>query len=217
MNDVSDLPPVLIVGIGASAGGIEALKELFKAMPSDSGMAFVVIQNLEPSHESRMADILGKCTGMKVIQAEDGMPVQADCVYTNPAGRYLSIHAGRLVLSERSEQAHIRMPIDFFLTSLSEDQHEGAVCIILSGSSGADGTRGVRAVRGAAGMCMAQDPETAQFPAMPQSAIDTGLVDHVLPVVQMPAALLGYAQCAQAPATSTHTAITRSRYILVTS
>jgi two-component system CheB/CheR fusion protein len=191
-----------VVGIGASAGGIEALKELFTAMPSDSGMAFVVIQHLEPTHESRMADILGKCTSMKVVQAEDGMPVRADRVYANPAGKYLSIDAGRLVLSERPEQDRIRMPIDFFLTSLAEDQHEGAACIILSGSSGSDGTRGVRAVRGAGGLCMVQDPETAQFPAMPQSAIDTGLVDHVLPVAQMPAALVGYAHCARTPASS---------------
>jgi two-component system CheB/CheR fusion protein len=194
--------PVLVVGIGASAGGIEALKELFTAMPSDSGMAFVVIQHLEPTHESRMADILGKCTSMKVVQAADGMPVQANRVYANPPGKYLSIKEGRLVLSEPSEQDRIRMPIDFFLTSLAEDQHEGAVCIILSGSSGSDGTRGVRAVRSAGGLCMAQDPQTAQFPAMPQSAIDTGRVDHVLPVTQMPAALVGYAQCAQAPAIS---------------
>ena len=185
MSDGSDPTPVLVAGIGASAGGIEALKELFTAMPADSGLAFVVIQHLEPTHESRTADILGKCTGMKVVQAEDGMPVQANRVYANPAGKYLSIDAGRLVLSERSERDRIRMPIDFFLTSLAEDQHETAVGIILSASSGSDGTRGVRAVREAGGMCMAQDPETAQFPAMPQSAIDTGLVDHILPVAQM--------------------------------
>ena len=205
MSDGSDRTPVLVVGIGASAGGIEALKELFTAMPSDSGLAFVVIQHLEPTHESRMADILGKCTRMKVVQAEAGMPVQANHVYANPAGKYTSIDGGRLVLGERSERDRIRMPIDFFLTSLAEDQHEAAVGIILSGSSGSDGTRGVRAVREAGGMCMAQDPETAQFPAMPQSAIETGLVDHVLPVAQMPAALVGYAQHAAARTSLGHT------------
>ncbi len=205
MSDGSDSTPVLVVGIGASAGGIEALKELFTAMPSDSGLAFVVIQHLEPTHESRMADILGKCTRMKVVQAEAGMPVQANHAYANPAGKYMSIDGGRLVLGERSEHDRIRMPIDFFLTSLAEDQHEAAVGIILSGSSGSDGTRGIRAVREAGGMCMAQDPETAQFPAMPQSAIDTGLVDHVLPVAQMPAALVGYAQHAAARTSPGHT------------
>ncbi len=200
MREVADGAPVLVVGIGASAGGIEALKELFTAMPTDGGLAFVVIQHLEPTHESRMADILGKCTSMKVVQAEDGMPLQANHVYANPAGKYTSIDAGRLVVSERSEQDRIRMPIDFFLTSLAEDQHEAAVGIILSGSSGSDGTRGVRAVREAGGMCVVQDPKTAQFPAMPQSAIDTGLVDHVLAVAMMPAALVGYAQHAAAQA-----------------
>jgi chemotaxis methyl-accepting protein methylase/chemotaxis response regulator CheB/signal transduction histidine kinase len=200
MSGESDHVPVLVVGIGASAGGIEALKELFTAMPSDNGMAFVVIQHLEPTHESRMADILGKCTGMKVVQAEDGIQVRPNRVYTNPAGKYLTIQAGQLVLSQQPEQAHIRMPIDFFLTSLAEDQHEGAACIILSGSSGADGTRGVRAIRGAGGMCIVQDPETAHFPAMPQSAINTGLVDHILPIALMPPALLGYAQHASAHA-----------------
>jgi two-component system CheB/CheR fusion protein len=205
MSDGSDSTPVLVVGIGASAGGIEALKELFTAMPSDSGLAFVVIQHLEPTHESRMADILGKCTSMKVVQARDGMLVQANHVYANPAGKYTSIDAGRLVVSERSERDRIRMPIDFFLTSLAEDQHEAAVGIILSGSSGSDGTRGVRAVREAGGMCMAQDPQTAQFPAMPQSAIDTGLVDHVLAVAMMPAALVGYAQHAAVRASPGHT------------
>ena len=201
--------PALVVGIGASAGGIEALKELFAALPADSGLAFVVIQHLEPTHESRMADILGKCTGMKVMQAEDGMTVQANCVHTNPAGKYLSIEAGRLVVSERSTQDHVRMPIDFFLTTLAKDQQEGAVGIILSGSSGADGTQGVRAVHGAGGMCMTQDPATAQFPAMPQCAIDTGLVDHVLPVAQMPEALISYARHARSEeASPTDTAAT---------
>ena len=178
MSDEFNSTPVLVVGIGASAGGVEALKELFTAMPSDNGMAFVVIQHLEPTHESRMADILGKCTSMNVVQAEDGMPVRANRVYANPPGKYLSVDAGRLILSEQSRRGRIRMPIDFFLTSLAEDQHERAVAIILSGSSGSDGTRGVRMVREAGGLCMVQDPETAQFPAMPQSAIDTGLVDQ---------------------------------------
>jgi two-component system, chemotaxis family, CheB/CheR fusion protein len=202
MSDDSDSKPALIVGIGASAGGIEALKELFTAMPADSGLGFVVIQHLEPTHASHMAEILSKYTRMKVVQAADRVPVEANRVYANPAGKYLSIDAGRLVLSERSEQDRIRMPIDFFLTSLAEDQREQAAGIILSGSSGSDGARGVRAVHEAGGMCMAQAPDTAQFPAMPQSAIDTGLVDHVLPVAQMPAALVSFAKHAWPRATN---------------
>ncbi len=181
-----------VVGIGASAGGIEALKEFFTAMPSDSGMAFVVVQHLEPQHQSQMAEILAKCTSMKVVQAEDGMPVEPNRVLTNAPGRAMSIRAGRIVLGMPPERRHVEAAIDHFLTSLADDKGESAACIILSGSSASDGPRGVRAVRGAGGLCMAQDPNIAQYPAMPQGAIDTGLVDYVLPASQMPAALAAY-------------------------
>lgn len=168
------------------------MRDFFAVMPADSGMAFVVVQHLEPTHESLMATILGKYTGMQVVQAEDGMLVQANCVYVNPAGRYISIKAERLVLSEQSGSDRIRMPIDVFLTSLAEEHHEETACIIFSGSSGADGTRGVQAIHAAGGLCMAQDPQTAQFGEMPQSAIDTGVLDFVLPADQLPAALMGF-------------------------
>ena len=184
--------PVLIVGIGASAGGVEALKDLFSVLPTDAGLAYVVIQHLEPHHDSHMAEILGSCTTMTVVQAENGMPVLPNRVYTNPAGGYLSIAEGRLVLGAGPDQDRIRLPIDVFLTSLAEDQHEAAACVILSGS-GADGTRGVRAVCGAGGLCVAQHPDDARFPSMPQSAIGTGLVDEVLSLAQMPAALVAFA------------------------
>ena len=184
--------PVAVVGIGASAGGLEALKEFFQAMPANSGMAFVVVQHLEPDHHSQMADILAKHTPLRVREAEDGQKVDANCVYTIPASKYLSIQGGRLHLTEPAEQHGRRMPIDFFFRSLAEDQQARAVCIVLSGSSGSDGSQGLRAVRGGGGMCMVQDPRTAQFGVMPQSAIDTGLADHVLPAGEMPAALLAY-------------------------
>jgi two-component system, chemotaxis family, CheB/CheR fusion protein len=183
-----------IVGIGASAGGIDALKALFGAMPADSGMAFVVIQHLDPKHDSRMAEILTRFTTMTVVQAVDGMPVRPNTVFTNPPGRALCIRGGRLELSMPAERRHVEGAIDQFMISLANDQCEKAIGIILSGSSAVDGPRGIRAVRAAGGMCMAQDPQTAEFPAMPQGAVDTGLVDHVLPVGQMPAALIAYAQ-----------------------
>ena len=113
-----------VVGIGASAGGLEALKEFFAAMPADSGMAFVVIQHLDPQHESRMAEILAKCTSMKVVQAEDGMAVGPNTVFTNPPGRSLSIRGGRLVLGMPPERRHVEAAIDQFLISLAEDQGE---------------------------------------------------------------------------------------------
>lgn len=183
-----------VVGIGASAGGIEALKEFFGAMPAGSGMAFVIVQHLEPRSESRMAEILAKCTTMKVVPAEDGMPVEPNRVFTNPPGRALTMKDGRLVLGQPAERIHVEAAIDHFLMSLAEDRGPKAICIILSGSSGSDGPRGVRAVRSAGGMCIAQDPRSAQFDAMPQATIDTGLVDCVLPPGQMPAALVEFAQ-----------------------
>ncbi|NBB94909.1 MAG: response regulator [Planctomycetes bacterium] len=182
-----------VVGIGASAGGLDALKEFFGAMPDDSGMAFVVIQHLDPAHESRMAEILAKSTTMKVVQADDGMAVEPNCVYTYPPGRPLSIRQGRLVLGKPTEGAHIEAAIDHFLASLAEDQGNRAICIILSGSSGSDGPQGVRAVRTAGGMCMAQEPGSAQFAAMPQAVIDTGLADFVLAPAEMPGPLLDFA------------------------
>jgi chemotaxis methyl-accepting protein methylase/signal transduction histidine kinase len=182
------------VGMGASAGGLEALKGFFGAMPADSGMAFVIVQHLEPRSESRMAEILGKITAMPAVQAEDGMPVEPNAVYTNPPGRSLTIRGGRLVLGKSTGGGHVETAIDHFMTSLGDDQGSKAICIVLSGSSGLDGPRGVRAVRAAGGMCMAQDPSTAQFAAMPQAAIDTGLVDYVLGPAQLPAALLEFAQ-----------------------
>ena len=128
------------------------------------------------------------------------MAVEPNTVFTNPPGRALSIRGGRLVLAKPAERRHVEAAIDQFLMSLAEDQGERAIGIILSGSSAVDGPRGVRAVRGAGGMCMAQDPQTAEFPAMPQGAIDTGLVDHVLPAGQMPGALLAYVQHVQTEA-----------------
>jgi two-component system, chemotaxis family, CheB/CheR fusion protein len=181
-----------VVGIGASAGGIEALKEFFTAMPSASGIAFVVVQHLEPQHQSQMAEILAKCTSMKVVQAEDGMPVEPDTVLTNAPGRAMGIRSGRIVLDMLSERRHIQGSIDLFMTSLAGDKGESATCIILSGSSASDGPGGIRAIRNAGGLCMAQDPKTALYPTMPQGAIDTGMVDYVLTVGQMPGALVAY-------------------------
>ncbi len=182
-----------VVGIGASAGGLEALKELLGAMPVDSGMAFVIVQHLDPAHESRMAEILSKSTAMSVMLAEDGMAVEPNTVYTNPPGRTLSIRQGQLALGGFTKEAHVEAAIDHFLISLAADQGARAVCIILSGSSGLDGPGGVRAIRAAGGMCMVQEPTTAQFPAMPQAAIDTGLVDYVLKPSRMPVALVDFA------------------------
>ncbi len=184
-------PVFSIVGIGASAGGLEALKEFFGALPPDSGMAFVVVQHLDPSHKSHMAEILDKCTTMNVVQAEDGMAVQPNAVFTNPAGKTLRIRDGRFGLGGTT-RGHVEGAIDHFMTSLADNLGPRAIFVILSGGSGSDGLRGVRAVRTAGGLCIAQEPSTAQFPSMPQAAIDTGLVDFVLRPAEMPAALMEF-------------------------
>lgn len=189
--------------MGASAGGLETLKDFFAGMPSDSGLAFVIIQHLDPAHISRTAEILAQQTEMPVAEVKDGMSVSANHVYTNPPDRYVSIHDGRFKLSEQFTQEGIRKPIDFFLISLAEDQQDRAVSIILSGSSGSDCGRGVRAVRAGGGLCIVQDPMTARFPEMPQSIIDVGLADFVIPAGEMPEALLSYVRNQQVQASPT--------------
>ncbi len=191
-RDRSPPEPTLVVGIGASAGGMDALRAFFETFPADSGIALAIIQHIEPTHQSQMAEILGKHTRMTVVQAADGMAIEPNSVYTIPSNKYLFLQGDHLRLTDAVKFEGIRMPIDFFLRSLAEERRERAIAIVLSGSSGADGTQGIRAVRSAGGMCIAQDPATAEFSAMPQSAIDTGLVDFVLPPGKMPAALLDY-------------------------
>ncbi|MBS1877512.1 MAG: GAF domain-containing protein [Acidobacteria bacterium] len=183
----------MVVGIGASAGGLDAFKRFFGAMPSPTGLAFVLVQHLDPTHESLMADLLGRYTDMPVVQVEDEMPVEADHVYIIPPDRYLMISEGILRLTRPTERRGMRMPIDFFLISLAEDLRERAIGIILSGTA-SDGTLGIKAVKAQGGVTMVQDPKTAQYDGMPRSAMATGMVDYVLPVDQMPDTLVRYVQ-----------------------
>lgn len=180
-----------LVGIGASAGGLEALRQFFLAMPADTGLAFVLILHLDPNHDSLMAELLAKCTSMPVAQIEDGMRVAADHVYVIPPNHYLSIRAGVLHLEPPTERRGMRMPIDHFLRSLAEALAEKAICAILSGT-GSDGTLGLREIKGHGGMTLVQEPNTAQYNGMPYSALATGMVDYRLPVEAMPAVLLRY-------------------------
>jgi two-component system CheB/CheR fusion protein len=182
-----------IVGIGASAGGLDAFKKFFSTMPADSGAAFVLIQHLDPTRESLTAGLVGTYTRMRVVQAEDGMRVEANCVYVIPPNAYLSLREGTLRLSAPSAPRSLRMAVDFFLHSLSEDQHERAIGVILSGT-GTDGTLGLKEIKAGGGMTMVQDPHTAQHDGMPRSAIANGSADYVLPAEQMADALLAYVQ-----------------------
>jgi two-component system CheB/CheR fusion protein len=177
-----------IVGIGASAGGLEAFETFFRACPVDTGMAFVLVPHLDPAHESLLTDILQRTTAMPVAQAFDQDPVAPNHVYIIPPNREMAILNGVLQLSVPEQARGRRMPIDGFLRSLAEDQAEDAMGIILSGTA-KDGTQGLRAIFDAGGICMVQEPSTAQYDGMPQSAIASGYATHILPVAKMPAML----------------------------
>jgi two-component system CheB/CheR fusion protein len=182
-----------VIGIGASAGGLEALETFFSHMPSDSGMAFVVIQHLAPRHKSILGEILKKDTQMTVLEIKDGMKIEPNQVYLNPPDKDVALSQGTFHLAVPSELTRVRMPIDFCFRSLAEDQREKAACIILSGT-GSDGTLGLEEVKAAGGLTLAQAEDQAKYPFMPRSAIVTGQVDYILPVEKMPEELLRYAK-----------------------
>ncbi len=183
-----------IVGIGASAGGLAAFEAFFSGMPVDKNpdMAFVLVQHLAPDHKSILTDLVRKYTRMQVSEAENGVVVQPNCAYIIPPNCDMAFLNGTLQLLEPASPRGQRLPIDFFFRSLAQDQHERAICIVLSGT-GSDGALGVRAVKGEGGMAMAQNPESTEYDGMPRSAISTGLVDYVLPAAEMAAHLIDYA------------------------
>lgn len=185
--------PLTVVGMGASAGGLEAFEQFFSKMPPDSEIAFILVPHLDPTHASMMSDLLKRFTAMKVIEVKDKMRVEPDRIYVIPPNKDMSIHDGILHLSPPQEPHGLRMPIDFFFRSLAEDCGERAICIILSGN-GTDGTMGLRAIHGVGGMSMVQELATAKYDGMPRSAISTGLADYILPVEKMPAQLILYVE-----------------------
>lgn len=192
-NDEAVNTATHFVGIGASAGGLEAIEAFFKSMPSDSGCAFIVVQHLSPDYKSLMAELLSKRTQMPVKRAEEGMLVEANHVYLIPPNHDLRIFSGRLTLEEQTRDGGINLPIDIFLTSLAEDQGDKSVAIILSGT-GSDGARGVRAIKEKLGLVMVQDENSAAFDGMPRAVIATGMVDYVLTPEEMPGQLISYIQ-----------------------
>ena len=180
-----------IVGIGSSAGGLEALELFFSNLPSGTNMAFVIIQHLSPKHKSIMADILMKYTPMKILEIQDNQEIEPNYVYLNPPDKNVVIQNCTLFLTKPLQAHGVNLPIDCFFRSLSEDQGEKAICIILSGTA-TDGTQGLKAIKGEGGMAMVQDPDSAKYAGMPSSAIATGLVDFILPVEKIPAELCKY-------------------------
>lgn len=174
-----------VVAIGASAGGIEALERLFNSLPTDLGCAYVVIQHLSPDFKSMMDELLMKNTKMPVLKAEEGQVVEPDHVYLNQAGKFMRINDGRIYLSDFPPDMRVNLPISEFFRTLAEDYQNRAVGIVLSGT-GSDGCRGIQALKEVCALVIAQDPEEAQFDSMPQNAINTGAVDLVLSVSDMP-------------------------------
>lgn len=182
-----------IVGIGASAGGLEALVELFQNMPNNTGLGYVVVTHQHPGHISLLPELLGKITTLRVIEATDGMKVEPDHVYVGPPGGYLAILNGTLHRMDAGKSESPHLPIDAFFRSLAEDQREKAICIILSGT-GSDGTFGLKAIKSESGMAIVQKITSAKYAGMPSSAVITGLADYVLTPAEMPGQLIIYAR-----------------------
>lgn len=190
-NQARNIGLTHIVGLGASAGGLEALESFFSAMPPNSGLSFVVVQHLSPDYESLMDTLLARKTSMKVMRVEDGMEVRPNCIYLIPPKKNMILFQNQLLLTDQERGHTINLPIDIFLRSLAENQKENAVGIILSGT-GSDGMSGVRAVKENGGLVIAQDQMSAKFDGMPASAVSTGLVDYILPPDEMAEQLLRY-------------------------
>ncbi len=180
-----------VVGIGASAGGLEALERFLAKVPQDSGMAFVIVQHLDPTHRDIMVELLQRATALPVVQITDRMKVVPNRVYVIPPNRDLSLLHGVLHLLEPAAPRGLRHPIDFFFRSLAEDRQQHGIAVILSGM-GSDGALALRAIKEQTGAVFVQEPASAQFDGMPRSAIDSGLVDVVAPVEELPEKILRY-------------------------
>ena len=185
----SERPDLVVVGVGASAGGLEALEQLFANMPSDTGMAFVVVQHLSPDFESLMDELLRPKTRLPVHRVEDGVHVEANAIYLLPPKKEIIISEGRLLLTDKDPKQGLTLPIDQFFRSLAQEKGGQCAGIILSGT-GSDGSRGIRDIDNFGGLIIAQSPESAKFDGMPRSAIDTGAVAHEVLPEDMPQTLV---------------------------
>ena len=187
-----------IVVIGASAGGLDACRKLLDALPAVSGMAFIVVQHLDPKHASLLSSLLSSHTAMPVQEARDGMLVEPDHLYVIPPGTYLSVQHGGLHLTDPQARHGARLPVDFLLRSIAESSGRNGVAVILSGT-GSDGSLGLQALKEQGGLVIAQDPEEASYDGMPRNAILTGAVDFVLRAAEIPGALMRHADGPRAP------------------
>ncbi|RPJ71461.1 MAG: chemotaxis protein CheB, partial [Alphaproteobacteria bacterium] len=180
-----------IVAIGASAGGLEALEQFLSNVPENSGMAYVVIQHLDPTQKGMLPELLQRVSKIKVFQVKDRMAVKPNCVYVIPPNKSMSILKGVLYLFEPIEERGLRLPIDFFLRSLADDVHERGIGVILSGM-GSDGSLGLRTLKERNGIVLVQEPASAKFDSMPRNAMDFVLADIIAPPGELPAKLMAF-------------------------
>ncbi len=181
----------LIVGVGASAGGLDVLKRFFNEVPDNVEIAFIVVQHLSPDHDSRLAEILARETSFKFCQAEDGQRIESGHAYIIPPNKYIEVDERNIKIVEQTDSRGSRMAVDHLFRSMAEVYQSKAVGLVFSGA-GSDGTAGLRALKAAGGLAVVQLPESAEYPSMPKSAIDAGVVDEALPVEEIPAFLLDY-------------------------
>lgn len=204
-KDMATLPsmsaavdPFYVVGIGASAGGLEALEQFFEQMPEDSRLCFVVVQHLSPDFKSMMDELLARRTRIPIVHVEDGIEIRPNAIYLMPPRKEMILSAGRLLLTDKDPTQGFALPIDRFLRSLAQDFGSRSIGVILSGT-GSDGSRGIRDIHDAGGLVVAQSEESAKFDGMPRSARETGLVDLVLPAADMPDAILKLVRIRRSP------------------
>ncbi|MEO0443868.1 MAG: chemotaxis protein CheB, partial [Pseudomonadota bacterium] len=191
LTDLNLPLPSHYIGIGASAGGLEALQTLLQNLPTDTGACFIIVQHLSPDFKTMMLELLSKHTAMEIHNVQDGMQVKANTIYLIPPKKNMMVAQGELLLSDKMPDSGLNLPIDIFFRSLSEDQQHKAIGIILSGT-GSDGSRGIKALKEAGALVIAQDPESAKFDGMPNSAINTGIIDLILRPEEMGKKLESY-------------------------
>ena len=182
---------VNVVGIGASAGGIVAMKQFFSHVPPDSGVAYAVILHLSPDHDSRLAEVLQTTAPIPVSQVNGRVRIEKNHVYVVPPNKTMEITNGHLLLKEITRFEQRRAPVDLFFRTLADTHGSRAVCVVLSGT-GPNGSAGLKRVKEYGGLAIAQDPTEAEYSDMPRNSIATGLVDYILPVAQMPQKILAY-------------------------
>ncbi len=191
MNNSDNNDPSYYVGIGASAGGLEALQEIVQRLPNNSGAAFIIVQHLSPDFKSVMDELLGRLTDMPVVNTVDGVRIEKDTIYLIPASKNMMAAEGKLLLVDQMPNKGMNFPIDIFFRSLAEDQHHRSIAIVLSGT-GTDGSRGISAIKEVGGLVIVQEPDSAKFNGMPFTAVKTGLADFVVIPEKIPEKIIQY-------------------------